>query len=254
MRARTMRDGALKKELERLGVGKEHREEVLGCVIAFVGSGVLVATKDDTGVASSLEGDAAALWTAIFMCIYLQIGRGVRGWMPLWAYVTPVTGVAAFFCILISLALENTQFACTGPDCVWGWFGTPQRFGMTLAMAVIPGILGHTLANLSLTFVHPLTLSAAQLLLVPVGGLYAWAAGVQGIPPWQSFVAGIIVLAGVFAVVTGARTSPYSRKDALLCRCCCAKRVPPRSEGGREEHKPVKVLVVEEEVPPSSDP
>ena len=32
MRARTMSDGALRKELERLGVGKEHREQVLACV------------------------------------------------------------------------------------------------------------------------------------------------------------------------------------------------------------------------------
>ena len=166
--------------------------------------------QDGAGPAPSLAGDAAALLGAVAMAVYIWAGAAKRKWMPLWLFAFPVTASAAVTASLASLALEpGVSPQATGPN---GWFGWSA--GGTLALfaflsGAVSGILGHSLALLSLGYLSPLLVSVSLLGEPVLGSAIGWAAGRQGTPSLWTALGGLVLLMGV-ALITVGSPSPLS--------------------------------------------
>ena len=203
--------------------------EVAGSLLGFLGVIVLVllrsddasaplASEEDAGGAGapslalirahSLRGDISELIAAATIALYLAIGRSLRRWMPLWAYVWPVTAVAALTAAVASVWLYDAPVIGLGSDSLLGWASSPRLLTLALATAIVPGVLGHTMANMSLSYVHPLILTTAQLMQPLISGLYGFAAGVQGRPATATLAACPIIMLGIGFTVLGSRSSP----------------------------------------------
>ena len=226
--------------------------EVLGACTALSGVAALVMLTSREGAASgasryirapSLAGDLAAVFSALCMAVYLSIGRSQRAWMPLWMYACPVTAVAAAVAAAVSLAAEpGTSAGAAGDAALFGWLASPRSAVLALAAGVVPTILGHSMANLALGHVHPLTISVVQLLQPIIGSIYAFFLGIAGPPSAVVALAAPLILGGIALVVTGSRGSPCPLPAACggapprqHLQLRDADVAGPRAEGGAAE-------------------
>jgi len=198
--------------------------EVLGSCVALAGMVVLILVREqqqqqqqqERSAASpslmkswSLAGDIASFAACIALAVYILVGARLRKWMPLWAYMAPVSAVSAVVATAASLALEDgVCWVGCGPRSVVGWLATGRDFGLTLAAAVVPGMMGHALANAVLAHLSPLVLSAAQLAQPLIAGLYGYGLGLQGDPGLVTVAVAPVLLVGVLCVVVGKRGGP----------------------------------------------
>ena len=206
--------------------------EIAGTLLGFLGVIVLVLLRGPDAPPSldpseppslirahSSTGDLAELFAAATIACYLAIGRSMRRWMPLWAYVFPVTAVAALATAVGAVGIEGADLLGVAPTSLLGWASSPRLFGLAMGAAILPGIFGHTLANLSLSYVHPLILTTTQLLQPLISGAYGYAVGVQGMPAPATLAACPIILAGIAFTVTGSRASPlYDSVQRAMAR------------------------------------
>ena len=225
----TMNRGRLHRALSAWGFldSARHRfptlTETAGTVLGMIAA-VLLALEagrivddspsgESTGAASSLDhgpslvGDAAAVCGAIAMGFYLHVGSTVQKRMPLWLYVFPVTFIAGVSAGAASLAFEPAASAAgTGAASLFGWCGTPARFGYTLGAALGAGILGHTGANAALgAGVNPLVVSVVLLFEPIMGSIGGAIVGVQEWPSAVSAGAGLLLILGAALVTLGVR-------------------------------------------------
>ncbi|RYY36781.1 DMT family transporter [archaeon] len=206
--------------------------EICGTLASFIGMVILVtirAPQEGTSElirAQTFAGDVAAFLGAVTACAYFVMGARLRQWMPLWMYTFPVTGVASVTSLLFATAVEGADVLSAAPVSWWGWLSDGKRFGIVVAAALVPGILGHTVANLSLQRVHPLELSVLILLEPAIGGVFGYWLGVQA-PPGASTLGGaVIIIAGILMVMAGGRDgdvllAPFKR----LARTCLRPRI-----------------------------
>lgn len=211
-------------------------QEIIGSVVAFVGVCYLALAREAEATAASAairprgsDGDAAGFVTACFMAGYLIIGSRLRSWMPLWLYTLPVTALGAVIACACAVAIEGhlspssppVTLAGVTPYSLFGWLGSPRAFGLTMGIAFVPGIMGHTLANLSLARIPPLVLSVAQLVQPPISAFWGYLIGVQGQPTTSTFVAAPIIITGIALVITGSRKAIEAGFGlaALAARC-----------------------------------
>jgi drug/metabolite transporter (DMT)-like permease len=157
--------------------------------IALVGA-ALIAVGDHAASPGSLIGNILALAGAVTVAVYQVVGRGLRGALPLNAYVLGVWGTAA-----ITLGL----FAAVG--------GVPlgayrlQTWLAFVGLALIPTIGGHGLVNRSLRVLSAPTVGLF-LLGEPVGAsILAWLLFSE-VPGFWTLVGGAIVLASLALVLT----------------------------------------------------
>jgi drug/metabolite transporter (DMT)-like permease len=184
--------------------------ETCGAVLGFAGVAMLLASGAERSneVAVSLAGDAAALLGAAAIIPYLEGGANLRAWMPLFVYALPVTLGAAVWLGLASLLLEGNLGATVGgvgPASLFGFLGSPRRFGLSFGAALVSGILGHTLVNLALKHLSPLLISVSCLWEPLLGGVLGYLVGVQGPPSVITAVAAPLILLGGALVTLGAR-------------------------------------------------
>ena len=192
--------------------------ELFGTAVGFAAAALLAAeagsgAPSDPGAtpgyaepAASLVGDGAALLGAVVVAIYLVVGRRLRAWMPVFLYACPVTGAAGVAACAVSMAFEpGAQLEGLEAGSLFGWLGSWHRFGITLGAALGPGILGHTLVNLTLIHINPLIVSVMMLLEPVSGSLIGYAVGVQGVPGTMTLLAGPVLLVGAALVTLGAR-------------------------------------------------
>ena len=227
--------------------------ETVGTAIGMVAAGVLAAEAgthfDATSVTPdndpTLAGDGAAFAGAVAMAFYLHTGSTLQRRMSLWLYVFPVTFVAGVAAAAASLAVERAASPDgLGAASLFGWLGSPDRFGITLCAAAGSGMLGHTGANAALgAGVNPLVISVVLLFEPVVGSVMGAAAGVQGWPGAASFGAGLLLMVGAAAVTMGDRGGGWD-SPTLGCggRWWCGRRRGLRhvqlEEGGEEEGPP----------------
>lgn len=69
---------------------------------------------------------------------YLQAGRILRVWMPIFLYALPVTGLAAILLTVVSMLLEGAVINELGPKGVFGYFES-RYIWLVLYLAVGPG-------------------------------------------------------------------------------------------------------------------
>jgi len=147
---------------------------------AVIGLGDLGALKSGTGF-----GDVLALLGAIFAAAYLVIGRRARSKVSLTAYVWIVYGSAATF--LLALA------AVTGVS-IFGY--TIEAYGWLIALALIPQLVGHTVANYAVRLL-PATLVGISILGEPIGATILGVVLLQEMPSIQQATGGGLVLIGI---------------------------------------------------------
>lgn len=172
----------------------------IGILVAVFGAGV-IGWGDMTVGGSALLGDGLALCAGFMSAGYFTIGRNLRKRMDLWAYTGLVYGAAA---LPLTLAVVLTPSApLTGYSL--------QNWGVFLALAAVPMMLGHTGINYSLRYLPAYVANLASL-GEPVGAtLIAWLLpAIREVPPPQTLLGGVLVLSGIALGTLGVRVERSS--------------------------------------------
>lgn len=154
------------------------------------GSGVLGSLRAAVAATpGQFYGNALALAGAVLAAIYVLAGRSLRQRLPLFAYTFVVYAVCA---VALGGVAVGTGAALLGyPRVEWALF---------LAMALLPGLVGHTVINWALKYVESSVVSVS-LLGEPVGSTLLALVLLGEAPGGITVVSGVIVLAGIY--VTG---------------------------------------------------
>ncbi len=159
-------------------------------------SGVALIFGADLGN-PNLVGDLLAVGGAVTLAAYLLIGRlKRREGLPLLVYTSYVYGAAALT-LLAAALLGGAPLAPPGG----------ADLSLILAMALVPGMLGHTLYNWALRYLSATVVSATHV-VEPIGAsvLALWLFGTH--PPPSTALGGAITLAGVLLVVVSEGRFP----------------------------------------------
>lgn len=165
-----------------------NRATVVGIAVAIVGAAAM--SFGDAGEApisdATLYGNSLALLGAITLAAYVLAGRSIRQRVSLFPYVTVVYTA----CVLTLVVVVGAQ----GHDCL----GYPSReWLLFLAMAVGPGVLGHTVVNWVLKHLESVVVSVAWL-GEPIGSTILALFLLSEVPDAITIVGGLIVLAGIY--------------------------------------------------------
>ncbi|WP_424003565.1 DMT family transporter [Haloarcula salina] len=147
-----------------------------------------------------LYGNALALVGGVMAAGYVLAGRSLRQRFPLVPYVTVVYAVAAA-CLL--------SFVVASGHPVTGY--PPREWALFLAMAVGPGVLGHTILNWALAHVES-SMVSVSLLGEPIGSALLALLLLAEIPGWSTLAGGVVVLAGI-GVVARSRSVEEASPD-----------------------------------------
>jgi drug/metabolite transporter (DMT)-like permease len=160
-----------------------------------VGGAVLLGWSDAGTVTlgqGALWGNSLALGAAVFVSVYLLIGRVVRQAVAWWAYVFPVYATAAVV-VLAAAWIDGTAL-----------LGHPWRvYACAVGLALGPQIAGHGAFNYALQRVSAAIVGMLAL-LEPVGASLLAYALFDEVPPPLS-IAGMVVVLGAVSVVVWTR-------------------------------------------------
>lgn len=166
-----------------------------GIALSLAGSLAIFWSDSQGGVshAQPLLGNLLALIGSWCFSAYLLIGRRLRAGLGLPAYIWLAYGAAALFLVAASL-ISGVEL---GEQ-------SPLAWGVLLAMALGPQLLGHTAYNWSLRHVSA-TFVAVVTLGEPVGSaLMAFLFFGEGFAPLQ-FAGFMLLLAGIYLAARGER-------------------------------------------------
>ena len=168
---------------------------VAGIAVATAGIAVMSlgglldpATFSET----ALYGNALAVFGAVMAAGYVLAGRSLRQRVSLIPYVTVVYSVCAVVLLLAAIGSGETVALTAYPPTEWALF---------LAMAIGPGVFGHTAINWALKYVESSVVSVS-LLGEPVGSTLLALVLLTEIPGPETVVGGAIVLAGIYVTAT----------------------------------------------------
>jgi drug/metabolite transporter (DMT)-like permease len=153
-------------------------------LVAF-GGVLLIATGEMGHATPALTGDLLALAGAVSLSAYHVLGRALRSALPLLPYVFCVWLVAAMALAVLALA-SGAPLAGLEPGTLL----------VLLALAVIPTIAGHGLANRSLR-VLPATVVGLFMLGEPVGATLLAYALFGEVPSARVLAGGALILAAL---------------------------------------------------------
>jgi drug/metabolite transporter (DMT)-like permease len=166
----------------------------VGVLVAV--AGMLVMSLGDLlggGVGRApLYGNGLAALGGLMTAAYLLAGRSIRQRLPLLPYVTVVYGVAA--ACLLALVVSSGHAVGGYPTNEWLLF---------LAMAVGPGVFGHTVLNWALEHVES-SLVSVSLLGEPLASALLALLLLAEVPSVATLAGGAVVLTGI-AVTARAR-------------------------------------------------
>lgn len=170
---------------------------VLGIGVAFIGTFVLLWGDLSLGFEepfseTAIIGDILAFLGGIMAGLYILGGRYFRQTMSLITYVFIVYSACTVSLLMMCIA-SGLPF----------WF-PPKEFLLFLAMAIGPGILGHTLYNWSLKYVKA-TVISVSLLGEPVGSTILAYFLLFETPTSLTVLGGIAILVGIYLAATGLR-------------------------------------------------
>ena len=164
----------------------------LGVFIAFSGS-VLLGYSDARAHSMfehALLGDMYALIAALLFALYFLISQRLRQKSDWLNYVFRVYGATGVTCLIVAL-IAGSDFRVE-----------PVVWLAGIALAIGPQILGHGSLNYTVKYVAP-TLLATLILTEPVfATILAWLLFGE-VPPWLTFPAMAIIIAGVVLTWSG---------------------------------------------------
>ncbi|MFC7203369.1 DMT family transporter [Haloferax namakaokahaiae] len=170
------------------------RRVVVGIAIALVGM-VLMSVSDfftPSGAAQPLLGNSLAVVGAITAAAYVLTGRSVRSRVSLVPYVVVVYSVCALALGVVVVGRGDPLVEY--PASEWALF---------LAMAVGPGIFGHTVINWALAHVESSVVSVS-LLGEPLGSTLLALVLLSEIPTVPTLVGGAVVLGGIYVTASAS--------------------------------------------------
>lgn len=187
------------------------REKAAGIGIAFAGvsamslSGVFLNNQALYAGANPVYGNLLALLGAGGFAGYLLAGRSVRQRLPLLPYATFVYGVAT--AVLLAAVLVGPHPA------------TPMAYGrgdllLFLAMALVPGVFGHTVMNWALKYVESSVVSVT-FLGSPLGNTLLAIVFLQEFPGAATLAGGLVVLVGIYQTTRGSDAAGDADPDAM---------------------------------------
>lgn len=175
------------------------RTMVLGIAVALCGMVVMSAGEFLSGAAVAgsrpLYGDALALVGAVVAAVYVLAGRSLRQRVALLPYVTVVYTVCAG--VLLALTVGAGHPLTGYPREEWVLFA---------AMALGPGLFGHTVLNWALAHVESSVVSVS-LLGEPVVSTLLAVVVLTEIPTVATVLGGAVVLAGIYLTASDRRTA-----------------------------------------------
>ncbi|MEF8851081.1 MAG: DMT family transporter [Haloarculaceae archaeon] len=177
---------------ERLGARKAG-----GIVLAMAGMVTMSAGELASGALVGprpLAGNGLAVAGAVAMAAYVLIGRSLRARVALVPYVTVVYSVCALG--LLGVALVQGVRLLGYQSVEWVLF---------LAMAVGPGVFGHTVLNWALEHLESAVVSVS-LLGEPVGSTILAMALLAEVPGAWTVAGGAVVLAGIVVTARSRQT------------------------------------------------
>lgn len=173
---------------ERVG-----RRTVVGICVAVVGAGLMTVLDHGDAVpvgGDAMIGNALALTGAVLAAAYILAGRSLRQRVSVFPYVTVVYATCAATLLVATIASGEPLVAYP-----------PTEWVLFVAMALGPGLLGHTVVNWALAHL-PSTLVSVSLLGEPVGATVLGALLLDELPASTTVVAGVVVLAGIYLTAT----------------------------------------------------
>lgn len=170
-----------------------NRRIVVGIAIALAGMAAMTLPGATLTGARPAFGNALAVLGALMLAGYFLAGRSLRQEIPLVPYVTVVYAV----CAVTLLA-----FAVGDGATVWLGAYPPREWVLFLAMAVGPGLLGHTVINWALEHVESSVVSVT-LLGEPLGSALLAVILLGELPGAWTVLGGTVVLAGIYLTVRG---------------------------------------------------
>lgn len=165
----------------------------IGIVIAVAGMAVMTLPGSTMVGDRPVFGNSLAVLGAVMAAAYVLAGRSLRQEIALIPYVTVVYSACALSLLALTVADGAT---------VWLGAYPPREWLLFLAMAVGPGILGHTVINWALEHVESSVVSVT-LLGEPVGSTLLAVVLLGEIPGTWTVVGGAVVLAGIYLAVRG---------------------------------------------------
>ncbi len=159
-----------------MGIGTMSFGDVLG--------GVLVGERP-------LYGNGLALFGAVMMAAYLLAGRSTRQRVALIPYVVLVYGICSL--VLAGIVAAQGHAFVGYADREWLLF---------VAMAAVPGLLGHTLINWTLAHLRS-SVVAVTILGEPIGAALLAAVLLSEMPTIFTVVGAGIALLGVYLTAVG---------------------------------------------------
>ena len=191
------------------------RGELGGTAAAMLGMVILVSdAHSDTQV--SLRGDLEALGAATVFAVYLTIGGELRGWMPLFLYAVPVNGVAATTLCSVGLIFEGAVPWGAGRRGIFGYLTDGRYAAVSIYLAIVPGIVGHTSFNAVLKYISPMIITLAITCEPLIGSLVGWAAHVTGAPGLRTYLGGLVLIASTMVVVAAEAKRKAAAPPAAL--------------------------------------
>lgn len=201
------------------------RRTVGGIVLAVLGAGALTVAQSGASVpagGSALLGGSLAVVGAISGAGYVLVGRSLRQRISILPYVT-VVYAACVSTLLVVVAIDGAAVVDVMEGSSSGdhlraivdasaFVGYPaEEWGLFVAMALGPGLLGHTVVNWTLEHLRSTVVSVA-LLGEPVGATVLGVVLLGEVVGSVTIAAMGLVLAGIYVTATANR-SPTERTD-----------------------------------------
>jgi drug/metabolite transporter (DMT)-like permease len=172
------------------------RRGLVGIGVALVGMAWLSvgpALAGSTALAGTTYGNALALLGAVAAAGYVLAGRSLRRRLAVLPYVTVVYTACAAVLLVVALARGTALLAYP-----------PHEWALFVAMALGPGVLGHTVVNWALGHVESHVVSVS-LLGEPVGSTALAVLLLSEVPTAGTLVGGAVVLAGIYVTASARR-------------------------------------------------
>ena len=165
----------------------------VGIFVALAGA-ILLTGIDITINSRAVIGDLLALLGAIFAALYVTVGQSAREKLTTAQY-TMMAYSAAACALLVLVVVTGTNL--TGYS--------RQAWVYIFLLTLLAQILGHTLFNITLRSLSATVVSMGILFEMPGSTIIA-ALAIGQLPPWQTITAIVLLMVGMFYVVTGYKT------------------------------------------------
>ena len=157
----------------------------LADVVAIVDGRFHFSLTQFTHQPNPLLGNSLALVGAVAASAYLLIGRRLRHGMSLLCYTAVVYSTAAFFLIIMAVALGHNLFGYS-----------PVAYLVMLLMAIFPQLIGHSSYNWALGYLTAAAVSVA-VIAEPIGATLLALLIFQEIPNGITLTGSALLLAGI---------------------------------------------------------